>query len=221
MTISSSIGHNIKSWICGNGLKDLAWSARWCGGAGWPPAAAAAPPPPPPRPARSCAGAAATAGPAGATSAAGARGRRQGGSWQPGRGRGRGLICLFWTISERWLGPTFCALTVLYCAVLYCTVLCCTVLYCAVLCCTVLYCTVLYHNFRRFVKERLWHGDNTSGQLKRPCTAPPGFSIPTLTFMLNLEGMFLWVRADIVRSAIVHRESSWWRNFHFHSENLT
>ena len=98
----------------------------------------------------------------------------------------------------------------------------CTVLFCTVLCCTVLYCTVLYHNFRRFVKvgfvkERLWHGDNTSGQLKRP----PGFSIPTLTFMLNLEGMFLWVRADIVRSAIVHRESSWWRNFHFHSENLT
>ena len=45
---------------------------------------------------------------------------------------------------------------------------------------------------------------------------PGVFNFNTLTFMLNF-GRYVLVSKSSICSAIVHRESSWWRNFHFHS----
>ena len=46
------------------------------------------------------------------------------------------------------------------------------------------------------------------------------FNFNTMTFMLNF-GRYVLVSKSSICSAIVHRESSWWRIFHFHSENFT
>ena len=49
---------------------------------------------------------------------------------------------------------------------------------------------------------------------------PGVFNFNTLTFILNL-GRYVLVSKNSNCLAIVHRESLWWQNFHFHSENFT
>ena len=49
---------------------------------------------------------------------------------------------------------------------------------------------------------------------------PGVFNFNTLTFMLSFWRYVLLSKSSNC-SAIVHRESSRWRHFHFHSENLT